>query len=633
MKRMFLLAAIIAVGTVTQAQENSRIQLEETVVNSEQGFDQSIFETTKNTTVITAEEIEEKGAKNIAEALKGVPNLTLKSMGGTDYKFDLRGQGETAFSNVIVLLDGVPLNSIDMSGYKTSQIPINNVERIEVVPAGGTILYGDGALGGIINIVTKQPKDIKNYGSLGVEFGSDNFLKSNINYGTKLSKNTLLDFNYMSKEFDTFRDDSKDNLDAFDVKVKQLLKDGYVDFKYSHSKNDFKAQGSIMGKDETDKHPEQVGQWVTEGTNKYDTYNLNFNKQITEKLSVLLNAEKKEQEYKTNSWGYDTETDYLRAQLKYDYLKESYLILGGDILNGKTKIEGSRDIKKDSEGLFAINKFRIGSLELQQGYRNQEIDYNVKGDKRNFNEDTVDISANYLFNETSSLYLSYNTAFRTPNTDELNLWDGEYKPQTAETIEIGGKTLFGNTYISGAIFKTDTENEIAYAGIDGAGVSNRNLDGDSKRVGGEVSLTQYFEKLTLSASVGYIKHEMKSGTYSGKEIPGVPKVNGNITASYKLNDKIVINGMGNYHGSSYYMTDFKNEGEKLDSYITVDTNIKYQYNEGLEFYVGVNNLFDESYYDYALHGDIFDMPGFYMDTRNYYPAQGRNYYGGFKYNF
>ena len=629
MKKLFFVAALlVAAGEKSLAQG---VRLDDSII-TETNFETNVLSVAKNVTVITAEEIQEKGAKTVADALKGVPNLKTSTLSGSDSKFDLRGQGEAAFSNTIVLLDGIPLNSIDLSGYKTSQIPIENIERIEIIPSGGSVLYGDGAIGGIINIISKAPLDIENYGSVGLEYGSNNFLKSNLNFGTKLTDKTLLDLNYSSKNFDTFRDDSKDNSDSIDIKVRQLIEDGYVELKYSHSKNDFKAQGSIMGKEEADSDPTQPGGWIVEGVNKYDTFNLNFSKKLTDKFEFLLNTERKEQDYKEEGWAYTTTTTYIKPQIKYNYFKNSYLILGGDYSDGTTKISkswsGPGKITKDSRGVFVIDKFQIGNMELQQGYRNQKIDYDIKGNSKKFNEDALDFSANYLIGDTSSVYISYNTAFRTPNTDELNFWDGEYNPQTAKTIEIGSKNSFGNSFVSAAIFKTDTENEIAYAKIDGSGSFNRNLDGKSERIGAELAAEHYFENLTLRGSIGYLKHEMKDGTYEGKEIPGVPKINSSITASYRFDEKFILNGTANYYGSSYYYTDFRNEGKKLDSYLTVDTNLRYIHNEGLTLYVGINNLFNKTYYSWAGHGDTS-----ISDKRSFYPAPGRNYYAGFKYKF
>lgn len=631
MKKLFLLAAILAVGNMAQGET---VKLEDTVVTSEQGFEQSIFEVTKNVTVITAEDIEKKGAKSVAEALEGVPNLIVRSMSGTDVTFDLRGQGTTAKSNVMVLLDGIPLNSIDMSGYKTSQIPIDSVEKIEVIPNGGSVLYGDGAVGGAINIITKNPKKEKGYGYIGAEAGSYGLFKTDTSYGTYVGENTLVNLNYSNKNFDTHRDEARDDLEAFDIKVRQLLNEGYLDFKYGYSKTDFIATGAIIGKENAENNPNQIGDSILKGTNEDNVFGVSYNQKISDNLEILVEGNRKDTKYRSEWVTYkskrntDTITDYLKSQIKYTYLDNNYLILGGDYLDGDTEVvTHNQEYKKEAQGLFAINKFYWNKFEFQQGYRYQEIEYTTQEkDKRKFDENALDLSVNYLLNDTSSIYFSYNTGFRTPNTDELNLWYGDYEPQKSKTYEIGTKTTLGNTFISGAIFYTETENEIYYGRAEDSQSYNKNMKGTNERKGVELSATHYFDKLTLSGMLSYIEHEMGDNEYKGKKIPGVPNIIGNVTASYNINDKLVLNTIANYNGESYYNDDFENSKNKLDSYIIVNANIKYKYDENLDLYIGVNNIFDELYYDYAAYKD-------YLDNYVYYPASGRSYYAGFKYSF
>ena len=71
---------------------------------------------------------------------------------------DIRGFGETGPLNTLVLVDGRRVNEIDLSGVDWTQIPLDQVERIEIVRGSGSVLYGDNAVGGVINIITKKPE-------------------------------------------------------------------------------------------------------------------------------------------------------------------------------------------------------------------------------------------------------------------------------------------------------------------------------------------------------------------------------------------------------------------------------------------------------------------------------------------
>ena len=606
-------------------------RLNETVISNE-NFETTVIDTPKNITIITSEDIEKKGAKNIAEALQGTPNLSISNMGGSDSVFDLRGQGAGANSNVIILVDGLPLNSIDNSGYKTNSISTDIIERIEVIPSGGSILYGDGAIGGTINIITKEAQLKENYGSLDLEIASYNTLRSNINYGSKIFDKTLLDLNYSTKNSHGYRSNSKDNVRDFRVKIDQLLEKGNINFGYSHSEYNFLAQGAIYGKTNVENNRKQIGSWFIDGTNKYDNYTINFNKYFLNSLNFSLNSNFGMQEYREDSWKYDTDTLYIKPQIKYSYLNNNSLIFGGDYSKGKTKIlkswSGTGTITKESEGLFILNKIVIDKLELQQGYRKQYIDYKLKDSikKHKFNENAFDFSINYLTSETSSIFFNFNTAFRTPNTDELNYWNGDFDAQRNKTIEIGFKNSFENTFISASLFHIETKNEIIYAPLKDSNYSyNQNLDGKNRRTGFEISMEHYFEKLTLIEQIGYINHKVLSGSYDGKEIPGVPKLTGRLGISYALLSSMTLNTNLYYHGKAYAFDNFKNSGKKVDDYTTLNINLNYQFNKTLTFYCGINNLFNKKYYDYVL--------GENLDFAAYYPANERNYYFGFKYKF
>jgi iron complex outermembrane receptor protein len=80
---------------------------------------------------------------------------------GRSYRVDLRGFGETAQSNTLVLVDGRRINQADLSGTDWTLIPLDRVKRVEIIRgARGSVLYGDNASGGVINIITKEGKGL-----------------------------------------------------------------------------------------------------------------------------------------------------------------------------------------------------------------------------------------------------------------------------------------------------------------------------------------------------------------------------------------------------------------------------------------------------------------------------------------
>lgn len=625
MKKRFYIAGLILVSSLATGQDKV-VKLEESVITSE-NTETTIADIPKNITVLTGEEITQRGAKTVAEALKLVSSVIVKEMGGADAAFDIRGQGPTAKSNVIVLVDGAPINSIDLSGYQTSNIPIDNIERIEVIPSGGSVLYGDGAVGGTINIVTKAPENKKNYGSLNSEIGSYGLKKQQITYGTKIGEKLLVEVDYLKREKDGYRDYSKDNLESFGFRSRYKLNDGELKFKYNYSKNEFKAPGALT-KDEVDDDRTQSNPnaWRINGKTEKNNFVGDYLYNINSDLEFKLLGRYAHENYSSNGSNYKTEVKYLKPQLKYSYLDENYVVFGGDIYQGETKdfAYGNGKSEKNSLGGFIINSYTIDRFRFTQGYRRQNIEY--KGDRfvtRKFKEDAIELTGSYLYSDSGSTYVSYTKGFRAPNTDEINAWAGEFNPQKTETYEIGVKDFVGNTYISTSVFYIETENEIFY------GVNkndefnkNRNLDGTSKRKGIEFSLEHYFNKLTISESITYMKTEFKEG----KDIPGIPNIKGVLNFNYKFNEKLSMNNSWEYYGKSYDSNDEANERDKIDSYLLSGLTFVYDFQDGLVINAGINNLFNEKYYDYVGYSS-------YSKTRNYYPAPERNYYIGFKYSF
>src|SRR5579864_3544728 len=105
--------------------------------------------------VITGDEIAAMGALNVADALRVLPEIRIKNSGGPGSltTVSIRGSSST---QVLVLLDGVPINRPDQASVDLSPRPIQNVDRIEVLRGPFSAIYGSAALGGVINIVTKS---------------------------------------------------------------------------------------------------------------------------------------------------------------------------------------------------------------------------------------------------------------------------------------------------------------------------------------------------------------------------------------------------------------------------------------------------------------------------------------------
>ena len=130
-----------------------------------------------SSSTITAEDIEHSPAQSLPDILSQVAGVQvmhlLGSPIGTNDMVDLRGFGAFAQSNVLILVNGRRFQDLDLQGFDFSAIPLNSVERIEITRGNsGAVLYGDGAIGGVINIVTKTASAQPFFGKVEGAIGS-----------------------------------------------------------------------------------------------------------------------------------------------------------------------------------------------------------------------------------------------------------------------------------------------------------------------------------------------------------------------------------------------------------------------------------------------------------------------------
>lgn len=169
-------------------------------------------------------DIEEAPASSLGELLANEPGLdwrTYGNYGGAAEAIKIRGMSADA---TLVAVDGVVINSPSLGSADVGQIPLNAIERVEVVKGPGSLLYGSGAAGGTVNIITKAPKresfDAKVEAGYGTEdtyhLAAENggFVVGDLGYYLTLNR----------RETDGFRDNS--DLTHNDATLKLLLDKG-----------------------------------------------------------------------------------------------------------------------------------------------------------------------------------------------------------------------------------------------------------------------------------------------------------------------------------------------------------------------------------------------------------------------
>ncbi len=687
-KKIALLWAVLAAASYGE----TTVNLDKTIVTSVTGFETEARKVMASPTVITAKEIEEKNYKTVAEALKDVPavNIINNTFGAM---IDLRGQGGLdgnsagAKANVQVLVDGIAINSIETSMVSSpiNTISVDNIERIEVIPGGGSVLYGSGTSGGVVNIITKKGQGFR--GTAGYDrtsFGGD---KYEFAVGQTIGKFDF-DLSYSNNKAEGYRNDSRDDSEYFQGKVRYDINENHnIEFKY----NKYNAHVNVLDyltKEQLNQDRKMgITDYLTTMHTDKDDYALTYNGKLTDSLEVNVigfhnttNMNMNMPDKGSNSeWDFVDKKEGIKAKGKYSYGNGSSVIFGIDYINndggryGEVKVPAmsmqtktDMDLNKDTIAGFVMNTYKYGDFEFNQGVRYEKSNYEVTRSSSTFmppmppmmpngintsssqsfekDEDNYawELSGSYNYSDTGRTYLRYERGFTSPGPSLLtNKYGNKYylndlDSQTYNSFELGFSDFKGFTTINVALFYSLTNDEI-YNYMNGTKeILNYNLD-KTERYGTEIKLEQYFGKLTLSESYQYIKAKIKDGTdqvlnsngtitegksLSGNSIAGVPEHRFTLGAKYDFTEKFYVSGEVVYNGNSYIEN--TNDSGKQDSYIVTNVRANYNMENGLTLYAGVNNLFNEEYYNNISYNE-----GEYT----YDPAAERNYYAGFRYTF
>src|SRR5438309_4111711 len=206
----FSLTFVGLLPSVTRSEEPKPYQLEEVVVTSTRlpGDPVESRVLPAKITVITAEDIQNSGSKTVQEAIQYATGIVMYDQVGNSFQqtIDLRGFNGQPVPATSVFVDGVRVNEPDFNEVNFDLIPLETIERIEILP-GAAAIYGKNALGGVINIITKRGQE-KPQVTGETMFGSFHRERYNINASGPAGK--LDYFANFSRETETgFREDRK----------------------------------------------------------------------------------------------------------------------------------------------------------------------------------------------------------------------------------------------------------------------------------------------------------------------------------------------------------------------------------------------------------------------------------------
>jgi iron complex outermembrane receptor protein len=648
--KKILVALLVAIAFLFWSQMSVAEEVEEEyivdlgeVVVTPTKIEEEIRKIPANVTVITEEDIASSNAQIVLDLLRTEVGVIVRDWtgSGTTSQVDLRGFGETAGSNTLVLVDGRRVNEIDISGVDWTQIPLDQVERIEVVRGSGSVLYGDNATGGVINIITKVGKGKPSF-EVGTSFGSFELDRERASFGGS-TKNSSYSLRASHQSTDGYRDNSDFETRDFGAKFSHNFNDRFsLGLSGGYHKADYGLPGALS-EDELSSDRRQT-RYPDDDADCKDYYlriepENAFGNFGNLKTDISFRRRKVDSDFPSMSYiqksKFDTTgfcPEYILGKAIFGH--QNKFIAGIDGYKVRVTIDmassfltDKQDIDKDSLGYYLHDSFTLSDkLILTAGYRYERQKFDFHPDKATLDEEASSIGLVYLYKDDSSLFANLAKSFRFPKTDEyFSVFAGFNKdliPQTADHYELGVRHCFSSSLRTNlTLFSMHIDDEIYYDPIT---FGNENYD-ETRHQGVELSIDTKIKKIDVFGNYTYTEATFKGGDYDDNDIPAVPSNKATVGIRFDMREGFKIVVTANYIDKRYFISDQRNQVDRLGDYITTDLKLSYRWKDLVGF-VGVNNLFNKGYCEYG----ALDWTG---AKGYYYPSPKRNFVVGFSSKF
>ncbi len=598
------------------------LNLDEVTVKANR-FERKESETTYASEIHTASQIQASGAATLLDFLAQQTSLNAVSTNKATASINLRGYGsENGNQNVVITVDGQRLNNIDSSSQLLAGIPLSNIERIEISKGSGSVIYGDGATAGAIQIYTKNKTGVTVNASLG-NFGQKNhainagFSEQYFDVSLALAHDSHDGF---SKKDETgHKDQFTSNSQNVKVKIKPT---DYLNFfvEGTSSRNDTRFVNPLT-KAEFEQNPRQVtnrpfSQTYTHQALDSDRWQVGAEYDVTEKLTFKASHFREDKTSDFINFSSVFDYNYEGNELNLRYADEQFSAIAGFQSFDGDRVATDNVTTKDNTAYFVSAEHKAAwlaeGLTLSAGLRSEKVDYVFKpdvGQKLTQDEHLTawDMGTNYKINPEISVFANYNRSFQAPDVDRffttdffagVTTFNGFIKPQKVKTFNAGLNYTVVNNRLKISVFRADLKDEIYLFQVPAAFLfKNTNLD-ESHKYGLEIQDFYTFNK-EISASLIYNftrakidKENENAGAFNGNDLPGAPKHNVVANLNYRFLDNAMLNVNHTWRSRAYAFNDFSNNfNQKQDSYQTTNLALSYRYKK-VSIIASVSNIFE-----------------------------------------
>lgn len=494
------LFCLISVGFSVQAEQTEK--LPKLIVTATR-TDQSIDHLSAASTVFTRHDIERLQLQSVPELLKQATGVDVTESGGPGKAASVYIRG-TGSGHVLVLIDGVRIGSVTLGSSPFSSLPIDQIERVEIVRGSQSSLYGSDAIGGVIQIFTRKGQYTdNNKPTLSIEAGGGSYDTAHVSgnvsgkykqlgYAVGVSHITTSGFNASSSTSqDADRDGYKNT--SFNIRTDYKINNDYsveAFFLRSQGENEF---DNNFGSDRNDFVIQNIG------LSGYMQFSDNW-------LSTLRLGESRDQSRQPDGDFFNTRRRMVSLSNKIKLNSNHQIIIGSDFRN---------DHIESHQSYAETDRYDIGGFAEYYGRWFDLIDFNasVRGDEDEQFGSHITGNSGFrigLANSGIDVVANFSSGYKAPTFNDLYWPDGSFgvgnpylKPEESTTFEVGleGQHDWGNWVIRA--YHTNIENLINWEPITPGSfkyqpknVNKAQIDG----IEGEISTQLYGWNITLNGN-------------------------------------------------------------------------------------------------------------------------------------
>jgi len=546
--------------------------------------------------VIDREEIEALQPVTVSDILRTVPGLSVSNTGGLGQPSAVFLRG-AEFDHVLVLIDGVKVGSATLGSTAFQFLDPDQIERIEVVRGPRSSLYGPDAIGGVIQIFTRDPAKAPRASAFATG-GTDDYSK----FGARIS--------------------AGQNATRFSVSVNQEKSSGYDVCKGSSTAGCFtfesdrdgyenlSLQASLAGR-LNERSEFSVSYLASDGENEFDgSYsnetnffldvlgaNLDFT--ATDDVAMKFSAGQSRDQQDMFKDGkpvdrFDSTRTSLSWQNDVSVMLQNLVTVGVDFLNDKiSSTTAYTEDSRDNVGVFGQFIGSVSVVDIQAALRYD--------DNEQFGDSlTGDASIGYDLSSSARITAQYGTAFKAPTFNELyypGFGNSNLDPEESATLEAGYRWQDSKSLFTANVFSSDVDNLIAY---DAATSAPGNVNAATIQ-GLEFQLDTVMDAWKIGGALTLLSAEQEGGTYDGKELPRRPGE----FLELRLDRSLASGSAGVSVFSAGNTYDDLANTRVIKSYTTIDLRGAYHLNANWRLVGKVGNLTDEDYE----HASYYRQPG------------------------